>query len=212
MKIAILGVTGWIGSHIAVEAKGRGHEVIGLVRNTTVEVNHADELRAFDLLDADADLKAALDGADLLVSAVGGRAAGNHQLVVETAEKLLSELPETSVNRLLWVGGAGSLEVAPGVKLMTVPDFPEEYKDEALAMGEALQVFRNKDTSVNWTFISPAAEIYPGEKQGAYRVTGDSLLTDADGNSRISVSDYALAMVDELEKAQYPQQRIGVAY
>ena len=212
MKIAILGVTGWIGSHIAAEAKGRGHKVIGLVRNTTVEVNHADELRAFDLLDADADLKAALDGADLLVSAVGGRAAGNHQLVVETAEKLLSELPDTSVNRLLWVGGAGSLEVAPGVQLVTVPDFPEEYKDEALAMGEALQVFRNKDTSVNWTFISPAAEIYPGEKQGAYRVTGDSLLTDADGNSRISVSDYALAMVDELEKAQYPQQRIGVAY
>ena len=212
MKIAILGVTGWIGSHIAAEAKDRGHEVIGLVRNTAVEVNHADELRAFDLLDADADLNAALDGVDLLVSAVGGRAAGNHQLVVETAEKLLSELPETSVNRLLWVGGAGSLEVAPGVQLVTVPDFPEEYKDEALAMGEALQVFRNKDTSVNWTFISPAAEIYPGEKQGAYRVTGDSLLTDADGNSRISVSDYALAMVDELEKAQYPQQRIGVAY
>lgn len=102
--------------------------------------------------------------------------------------------------------------MAPGIKLITVPEFPDEYKPEAVAMGEALQVFRSLESDVNWTFVSPAADIFPGEKQAPYRVGGDMLLTDSEGNSRISVADYAVAMIDELESAKHTNQRIGVAY
>lgn len=112
----------------------------------------------------------------------------------------------------MWVGGAGSLEVAPNVALVTVPDFPEEYKAEALAQGEALKVFKESNSDVLWTFVSPAAEIFPGETTSQYRIGGDQLLTDAEGNSKISVSDYAIAMLDVLEGGEHINKRIGVAY
>jgi hypothetical protein len=132
--------------------------------------------------------------------------------VASTVQHLLDVLPNANVPRLLWVGGAGSLEVAPGVALVSSPDFPAAYKDEALAQGEALQVFRAAQTAINWTFVSPAAEIYPGESESPYRLGGDSFFTDANGQSRISVTDYAKAMVDEAEKGAHPNQRISVAY
>ena len=212
MKVAVLGASGWIGSHIVNEAKARGHEVIALVRDASKVDDAGVEVRQFDLQDASADLAKAIKDVDVVISAIGGRAAGNHEIVRNTAEKLLTQLPVVGVKRLLWVGGAGSLEVAPGVELVTVPDFPAEYKDEAIAMGEALKVFRTTSSDLNWTFVSPAAEIFPGEKEGPYRVGGEQLLADEQGASRISVSDYAVAMIDELEAGKYPNQRIGVAY
>lgn len=212
MKVAVLGASGWIGSHILAEAKARGHEVVALVRDPSKVADEGVEVRRLDLLDEDTNLTAALDGLDVVISSVGGRAAGNHELVIKTAQRLLNGLPAAGVTRLLWVGGAGSLEVEPGVALITLPDFPDEYKPEAMAMVEALEVFRNYEGDVNWTFVSPAAEIFPGEKKGEYRVGGDNLVSDSEGNSRISVADYAVAMIDELEKAQHPSQRIGVAY
>lgn len=212
MKIAVLGASGWIGNHIVNEAKARGHEVVALVRDTNKIEDPSLEVHQFDLLDSNADLAQATKGVDAVISAIGGRAAGNHEIVRNTAQKLLAELPTAGINRLLWVGGAGSLEVAPGVELVTVPEFPAEYKDEAGAMGEALGVFRTSNGELNWTFISPAAEIFPGEKQAPYRIGGEQLLVDGKGASRISVSDYAVAMIDELEAGKYPSQRIGVAY
>ncbi|RAU17296.1 NAD(P)-dependent oxidoreductase [Nitrincola tibetensis] len=212
MKVAVLGASGWIGSHILAEAKARGHEVVALVRDPSKVTDEGVEVRQLDLLDEGAHLTAAFEGVDVVISSVGGRAAGNHELVVKTAQRLLKELPTVGVTRLLWVGGAGSLEVELGVALISLPNFPDEYKPEALVMVEALEVFRNYEGDVNWTFVSPAAEIFPGEKKGEYRVGGDSLVSDSEGNSRISVADYAVAMIDELEKAQHPSQRIGVAY
>ncbi|KJY83978.1 NAD-dependent dehydratase [Vibrio galatheae] len=212
MKVAVLGASGWIGSHLVEEAKARGHQVIALVRNVDNYSVAGVEVHQFDLHASDNDLLNALQGADAVLASIGGRALGNHDIVASTASRLLSVLPETTAKRLLWVGGAGSLEVAPGVKLLSVPEFPTEYKDEAIAQGEALDVFKSSTNSVDWTFISPAAEIFPGEKQSPYRVGGDGLLTDSEGNSKISVSDYAVAMIDELEAHQYPNQRIGVAY
>lgn len=212
MKIAILGASGWIGSHIVKEAQVRGHEVLALVRNPSNYTAEQVEVRQFDLLSANSNLATAIDGAEIVISAIGGRASGNHDVVAKTAKMLLSQLPQAGVSRLLWVGGAGSLEVAPGIKLVTVPEFPEAYKPEALAMGEALEVFRATESTINWTFMSPAAEIFPGDKQAPYRIGGDTLLTDNEGNSRISVADYAVAMIDELESGAHPNQRIGVAY
>lgn len=213
MKLAIIGATGWIGSTLVAEAHSRGHEVIAIARDSGKIAASAVEKRSFDLTAGDsASLAAAVAGADLVIASIGGRAAGNHEMVAASAQRLLSELPAAGVNRLLWVGGAGSLEVAPGVTLLSLPEFPDAYKDEATAQGEALAVFRNSDSAVNWTFISPAAEIFPGERSGNYRTGGDSLISDADGNSRISVQDYAVALIDEAEKNAHPKQRIGVAY
>ncbi|ENM5733628.1 NAD(P)-dependent oxidoreductase [Vibrio mimicus] len=212
MKVAILGASGWIGSHLLAEAKMRGHEVVAIVRDPSKVTLQGVTVHQLDILNPESDLKQAVQGVDAVVASIGGRAAGNHDMVAKTAQRLLHELPQAGVERLLWVGGAGSLEVAPGVKLVTVPDFPEEYKGEALAQGEALDVFRASESELNWTFVSPAAEIFPGDKQGQYRVGGDQLLTDSEGNSRISVADYAVALIDELEYAEHPRQRIGVAY
>ncbi|HFG2243613.1 TPA: NAD(P)-dependent oxidoreductase [Vibrio cholerae] len=212
MKVAILGASGWIGSHLAAEAKMRGHEVVAVVRDPAKVTLKGVAVQQLDILNPESSLKSVLEGVDAVVASIGGRAAGNHEMVAKTAQRLLNELPQAGVARLLWVGGAGSLEVAPGVKLVTVPGFPEEYKGEALAQGEALEVFRASNSDVNWTFVSPAAEIFPGDKQGQYRVGGDQLLTDSEGNSRISVADYVVALIDELEYAEHPRQRIGVAY
>ncbi len=212
MKVAILGASGWIGSHLAAEAKMRGHEVVAVVRDPAKVTLKGVAVQQLDILNPESSLKSVLEGVDAVIASIGGRAAGNHEMVAKTAQRLLNELPQAGVARLLWVGGAGSLEVAPGVKLVTVPGFPEEYKGEALAQGEALEVFRASNSDVNWTFVSPAAEIFPGDKQGQYRVGGDQLLTDSEGNSRISVADYAVTLIDELEYAEHPRQRIGVAY
>jgi hypothetical protein len=210
MKIAVLGATGWIGGTVAAEVQQRGHELIALVRDPA-RFTLAAEVRRANSLDP-ASLEQALDGVELLIASIGGRADGQHGMVVDSARTLLKVLPRTGLTRLLWVGGAGSLEVAPGATLLSQPGFPEEYRDEALAQGQALDLFRSADTPVNWTFVSPAAEIFPGERRGHYRLGGDRLLTDAEGRSRISVEDYAKALVDEAEAGQYPRQRIGVAY
>ncbi|MFH4666780.1 NAD(P)-dependent oxidoreductase [Vibrio cidicii] len=211
MKVAVLGASGWIGSQIVEEAVTRGHQVIALVRNPSAIERQDVEVRQLDVL-AEQDFAQTLQGVDTVIASIGGRAAGNHDMVERSAAKLLEQLPNVGVKRLLWVGGAGSLEVAPGVQLVTVPDFPAEYKDEALAQSQALQVFRNSDSPLNWTFVSPAAEIFPGEKMGQFRVGGDQLLTDAQGHSKISVADFASAMLDELETAKHAKQRISVAY
>ncbi len=213
MKLAIIGATGWIGSTLVAEAQSRGHDVIAIARDSSNIAATGVEKRSLDLTAGDsASIAAAVAGADLVIASIGGRAAGNHEIVAASAQRLLSELPAAGVNRLLWVGGAGSLEVAPGVTLLSLPEFPDAYKDEATAQGEALAVFRNSHSAVNWTFISPAAEIFPGERSGNYRTGGDSLVSDAEGNSRISVQDYAVAMIDEAENNAHPKQRIGVAY
>lgn len=212
MKIAVLGASGWIGSHIAQEAKSRGHDVIAVVRDASRVETSGVEVRTYDLQDDTANLSATLSGVDAVIASIGGRALGNHDIVKNTATQLLVTLPGVGINRLLWVGGAGSLEVAPNVPLVTVPDFPAEYKNEALAQSEALDVFKQSDSELNWTFVSPAAEIFPGDKLSTYRTGGEQLLTDENGDSKISVSDYAIAMIDELEAGQFPRQRIGVAY
>jgi putative NADH-flavin reductase len=116
------------------------------------------------------------------------------------------------VKRVLYVGGAGSLEVAPGRQLVDQPGFPEAYKAEALEGREALGVWRSEASGLDWTFLSPAAEISPGERSGRYRTTGDRLLSDAAGKSFITFEDFAVAVLDELEHPRHVGQRFGVAY
>lgn len=209
MNIAIIGATGWIGSAIMQEALSRELRVTPLVRDPA-KLNETVQARQLDL--SETLTPEHFNDIDLVIAAIGGRANGQHELVPTSAQALLELLPKTQVKRLLWVGGAGSLELAPGQMLVQSPDFPPEYKDEALAQGEALKVFRESDSPLNWTFVSPAAEIYPGDSEGTYRIGGDQFFTDEQGRSRISVADYAKAMVDLVGTDNYARQRISVAY
>ncbi len=213
MNIAIIGATGWIGSTLMQEALSRQLPVTALVRDPaklTGELAGQVTVRVVDL-EQGIDPQV-FEGIDLVIASVGGRVSGQHQLVPQSAKALLELLPKTQVKRLLWVGGAGSLELAPGQTLVQSPGFPSEYRDEALAQGEALEVFRASNSPLNWTFVSPAAEIYPGASEGAYRIGGDKFFTDEEGRSRISVADYAKAMLDLIDSDDYARQRISVAY
>jgi putative NADH-flavin reductase len=121
-------------------------------------------------------------------------------------------LRQAGVKRVLYVGGASTLEVAPGQALLDQPGFPEAYKAEAEEGREALRIWRNEAEGLDWTFLSPAIEIGPGERTGHYRTTGEQLLFDAQGKSFISFEDYAVAVLDELEQPRHVRQRFGVAY
>lgn len=211
MKIFLFGVTGNAGQAILQEALSRGHSVTAAARQTGFfhPVGKATVVTA-DALDT-ATLKDVITGHDAVIVAISGRKSG-HNTVATVASNLLAAMPVAGVSRLLWVGGAGTLEVAPGVRLVDSPQFPAIYKEEALGQGFALQTLRDSNTEINWTYVSPPAMIGVGGRTGSYRVGGDQLLSDAQGNSNISWIDYAVAIIDELEKNAHPKARITVAY
>lgn len=210
MKIALIGATGHIGRHIAAEALRRGHEVTALLRPGSALPAGLDGASgtAVSLGDADA-LAAAVRGHDAIASAFGPR--GEARELATVTQALLEAARQGGVSRLVVVGGAGSLEVAPGVQLVDTPGFPEAYKPHALAHREALGVLKAAD-DIRRTFYAPAAEIGPGERRGGFQAGGRGLLTGADGHSRISYADYAEAFVDELEHPARVRDVATVAY
>ncbi|MFT4045350.1 MAG: NAD(P)-dependent oxidoreductase [Solimonas sp.] len=203
MKIAIIGISGRVGSRLAGELLQRGHSVTGIARRDARQLARPGlSVVRGDATDAAALVPLIADH-DAVVSA--GRFAST------PAAPLLAAVRQAKVPRLLVVGGAGSLEVAPGVALVDTPNFPSEYKPEALAGRDFLDALRPV-SDVDWTFLSPAALFEPGTRTGHYRVGGDRLLVDADGHSRISMEDYAIAMADEIERPKHPRRRFTVAY
>jgi hypothetical protein len=212
MRIAIFGARGMIGRCITTEALDRGHGITAVMRNSTkLDFKHR-RLRSVhgNVLDP-AAVEEAVAGHDAVVSAVGPGRDGPASLVVEAAQSLLEGLQRAGVRRLVVVGGAGSLEVKPGVQLVDTPEFPDAWRAIAMAHRDALNVYRGAE-DVDWTYVSPAALLEPGKRTGVYRKGGDRLLVDAKGESRISAEDYAVAIVDELERRAFPRQRISVAY
>ena len=216
MKIVLFGATGHVGQRVAREALGRGHEVVGVVRDPD-QVQPPDprvRLVQGDATDA-ASVAKVSTGADAIVSAISprpnprGRPAPS---LGAAARALIAGARQAAVKRLVMVGGAGTLEVAPGVRLMDTPGFPDAYKAEANEGATALAVCRSEARGLDWTFVSPAAVIQPGARTGKYRTTIDQFLTDAQGNSTISYEDYAVALVDELEQRRHVGRRFGVAY
>ena len=211
MKIIIFGITGNAGQALLQEALSRGHAVTGTARETGMfhPVGNATVVAA-DVLDA-ASVQRAAAGHDAAIVAISGRKSG-HGSVAKAAASLPAALAAAGVKRLLWVGGAGSLEVAPGLRLVDAPQFPVAYKDEALGQAAALDVLLAAKIPVNWTYVSPPALIGPGGRTGKYRTGGNQLLADAQGTSTISWIDYAVAVLDEIETNTHPNQRITVAY
>jgi len=213
VKIAVIGITGRIGSRIAQEALSRGHEVTGVARDPSKVTLAHPKLRVVkgDALDA-ASVAAAVAGHDVAVGAIGPDPhKGVGTLLSEAAHALVDGVKRAHVRRLLIVGGAGSLEVAPGVALMDSPQFPADWKPIAKAHADALDVYR-KEKSLEWTYLSPAAMIEPGARTGTYRTGDDKLLSDAQGNSRISMEDFAVAILEEVEKPRHVRRRFTVAY
>jgi len=213
MKIALFGATGHLGQGILEEALARGYDVTAIVRDPARLTQRSDKLKVVtgDVAQAASWLDA-VRGVDAVVASLSARRDGNPDSVPDNAGVLLDNLPKAGVKRLLWVGGAGSLDVAPGVKVIDDPHFPDAWKPEANAQGNALEVFRASKADVDWTYISPAALIEDGERSGKYRVGGNQLLVDANGVSRITVPDYAVALLDRIEQHDALRQRITVAY
>lgn len=203
MKIALIGATGFIGSRLLAELTSRGHQVTAIVRNPEKVLQGAGiTARKGDVYDKDG-LAALLAGHDAVISAV-------HYTASDPAV-LLAAVKQSGVKRYLVVGGAGSLEIAPGVKLFDTKEFPALYLDEARKGGAFLDLLKG-ESGLDWTFLSPSALIEPGERTGKFRLGKDQLLVDGNGQSRISAEDYAIALVDELEKPAHSRQRFTVGY
>jgi putative NADH-flavin reductase len=203
MKLILLGATGQVGSRLLNEALARGHSVTGVARYVDSLPTHPTlELKKADATDY-TQLPAILTGHDAVISALPFRNfAGN---------TFVSAVKAARVDRLLVVGGAGSLEIAPGQALVDTPDFPTEYKTEALAGRDFLNVLR-ATTELNWTFLSPSAFLHDGPRTGKFRLGKDTLLVAPDGQSHISIADYAIAFLDEVERAQHTHSRFTVGY
>jgi len=210
LKIALFGATGMIGSRIAAQALARGHEVTALARTPRpVDGVPALTVVAGDLFDTTASATL-LKGFDVIASAYGP-AHEDASKVLEAARSLVALSRTAGVKRLVVVGGAGSLEVAPGKQLVDTEGFPQAYKSVALAHREALSYYRAAN-DVDWTFFAPAAMIAPGTRTGTFRTGTDTLIVDADGNSKISAEDYATAFVDEIEAGRFVHRIVTVAY
>jgi putative NADH-flavin reductase len=213
MKLAIIGANGKIGSSISEEALNRGHSVTGIARNpdSGVKNEKVKWVRA-DALDTDA-LALILKGHDAVISAFGidWHNPGTFYLFSVIAGSVITASKMAGVKRFINVGGAGSLEVAPGVQLVDTPSFPEAWKLGADEQRKSLEVFR-KEKDLEWTFFSPAIIIEPGPRTGKFRLGRDNPVFDDKGNSKISFDDYAIALIDELEKPRFIRQRFTIGY
>jgi hypothetical protein len=209
MNVVLYGATGMIGSRVLSELLSRGHHVTAVARNPS-KVPQQSGVTAVrgDVLDAK-DIAAKVAGADAVVSSYAPP-QDDPGKVLDAVRALISGVKEGGAKRLLVVGGAGSLLVAPGVDLIDSGHLPAEYKAIAIAHRDALALLKASD--IDWTYFSPAAFIQPGERTGKFRLGGDSLLLDGQAPGRISAEDYAIALVDELEQPKHIRQRFTIAY
>lgn len=217
LKISIFGSTGAIGKVVVREAVKRGHEVTAVVRDLarwdSAEAGIVDgkgilHTATGDVLRPDSVTEAAR-GMDVVISAYGPR-FGEENDLPEATRSLIEGVRRAEAGRLIVVGGAGSLEVEPGVRLMDTPEFPEEIRPLARAHSEALDIIRESD--IDWTVLCPAAVIEPGKRTGDFRIGMDRLIIDERDVSHITIEDFAVAMLDEIEDPQFIRSRFTVAY
>jgi hypothetical protein len=202
MKIAVFGASGMVGSRVAAEAVGRGHEVTGVTRSggelpagVRAVQGSANDVATVKKLDA-----------DVLVAAIGpSRTGGDHQEYLDAVDNLIAAVRGTAT-RLFVVGGAGSL-VVNGNRVVDDPNFPAEYKTESLTVSQALENLRATGDDVNWTMLSPALVIAPGERTGTFRLGSDEPVGD-----HISAEDYAIALIDEAETPAHNRARFTLGY
>ena len=213
MKIALIGATGFVGAALLDELLNRGHAVRALQRDATrLAARPGLDVRSVDVLGSP-DLAAEFAGVDAVISAYNAGWA-NPQLHDDflRGSARIADAARMAGVRLIVVGGAGSLFIAPGQQLVDSPAFPAEWKQGALAAREVLNRLRADTTTLDWTFVSPAIHLEPGARTGRYRVGTESPVVDAQGESRISVADLAAVIVNEVETPAYRRARFTAAY
>ncbi|HKD23744.1 MAG TPA: NAD(P)-dependent oxidoreductase [Rhizomicrobium sp.] len=203
MKVALVGASGNIGTKVLGELVSRGHTVTAIARNPEKISKGAKVIaKKGDASDVSAMAKL-LEGHDLVISSL--------PFAPGLSNDIVAAVKRAGVKRYLMVGGAGSLEVAPGKMLkdtLQLPDAVKKIIEEGTASLDRLR----GEHALDWTFFSPAAEIGPGERTGKFRLGGDQLVTDKAGKSRISYDDYAIALVDEVEHPKHVKKRFTIAY
>lgn len=206
MNIGLFGASGMIGQRVTLEALVRGHEVTSLAHHLGGPIQHprlSEQL--VDIFDP-GSIVAAIADTDVVVNATSGRKSLDlHAFYVDSTQTLIEAFERAGEKRLIVVGGAGSLEVAPGLLLKDTPEFPAAAKPTGDAQAETLVMYRA--SAIAWTFFSPSRVIQPGRRTGKYRRGGDQLLTNDQGESYISAEDYAYALLDEIEQPRAIRQR-----
>lgn len=210
MKVALYGATGKSGSRILKELVSRGHQVTAIARDPArvPPPGPGVAVKQDDLSDPKS-IAAAIDGAEAVISAYAPP-QDKPEAIVGVTQRQVDALSHGLKARLIVVGGAGGLNVAPGISLIDSGHLPEAYLPIAKAHVNALNVLRA--STIDWTYLAPAAYFVPGERTGKFRLGKDELIANAQQDSRISMEDYAVALVDELEKPQHRRQRFSVGY
>ncbi|MGA4473565.1 NAD(P)-dependent oxidoreductase [Ectopseudomonas chengduensis] len=213
MRIALIGATGYVGAPLLQEALSRGHQVTALVRQPQ-KLNAHPQLTVVeaDVHDS-AALTRQLQGHDAVISAFnpGWGVAEIREQFIAGSRSIIAASKQAGVKRLLVVGGAGSLYVAPNVQLIDTPGFPAEYKEGAEGARQTLEILRGEQ-DLEWTFLSPAALLVSGPRTGKFRLGRDELLMNGNEPGSISVADLAVALLDEVEQPQHIRQRFTLAY
>jgi uncharacterized protein len=213
MRIVLLGATGFVGSALLKEALDRGHIVTAIERHPEkLEKREGLTAKAGDVYDT-TSLATLIQGNDAIISAFnpGWKNPNLYDDQVRGTASIIAAIKEVGIKRVLWVGGAGGLEVKPGVRVVDSPDLPSWVRPGSLATIDALDQLR-KEPELEWSYLSPSAELKPGQRSGKFRLGNDQLLVDATGKSEISVQDYAVAMIDELERPAHVRRRFTVGY
>jgi len=210
MKVALYGATGKSGSRILKELVSRGHQVIAIVRNPAKlpQPGAGVVIKQDDLSDPK-KIAAAVNGADAVISAYAPP-QGDVDAIVGVTQRQVEALNHGSNVRLIVVGGAGGLNVGPGVTLIDSGYLPEPFLPIAKAHTKALNVLRA--STIDWTYLAPAAYFEPGTRTGKFRLGTDELIANEQKESRISMEDYAIALVDELEKPKHRRERFSIGY
>ena len=213
MNIVLIGASGYVGSAILKEALDRGHHVTAVARDLEKLTRHPNlHPRKADIYQ-EGEVTKVVAGHEAVISAFnpGWTNPNIYNQQIQGTRAIINGVKQAGIKRLLFVGGAGSLEVLPGVQALDLPEFPKEYKQGALATREALAHLR-QEPALEWSYLSPSADLFPGSRTGQFRLGTDQMLKDAKGASRISVQDYAKAMIDELEKPAHVRRRFTVGY
>lgn len=214
-KTALIGASGFVGSAILKELLSRGYHVEALVRNPeNVKVENTRlTVKKVDVADTKA-LASDLKGYDTVISAYnpGWTNPDIYNLTLQNYPRIVEAAKEAGVKRLLIVGGAGTLFCAPGLRVVDSGVIPAEIMDGVKSLGKFYLDTLNNEKSIDWVFFSPAGSLEPGEATGIYRLGKDDLIVDNEGKSRITVGDYAKAMVDELENPSHHQERFTIGY
>jgi uncharacterized protein len=214
MKVVLIGASGKAGSRILRELKSRSHDVTAVVRNP--EKLPAGVKKQRDDLSTNGSIREIISDADVLVSAYSAPPKDPDQLISVTA-RLIEAVGKAGIPRFLMVGGAACLEIAPGMTALASGYLPKEWVPEATAHWKSLALL--KASNINWTYLSPSAFFEAGERTGKFRLGATSLIVDETvkspipfGNSRISFEDYAIALVDELERPAHVRAHFTVGY